>query len=80
MELGDSFGRIGERTVGPEGVRHSTASLTLSTNLDSWDFENLNHQPKNSHGLDLGLTAHMLYLLLNVIAYFGKIIMSSSVG
>ena len=34
MELGDSYGRIGRRTAGPEGDKNSTGKPTESTNLD----------------------------------------------
>ena len=33
-QAGDSYGRIGGRNVGPEGVRNYTARPTESTNLD----------------------------------------------
>lgn len=59
MDLGDSYARIRERTVGPEGVRNSTGSQTASTNLDSWSSQRLNHLPKNILRLDLGLPKHM---------------------
>ena len=36
MELGNSYGRIEERTVGPERDRNSTGRPTESTNLDPW--------------------------------------------
>ena len=55
MELGDSYWRIGERIAGPKRNRNSTGRTTESTNLDPWGSQNLNHQPKNIHGLDLGL-------------------------
>jgi hypothetical protein len=47
------------RIVGPKGDRNSTARPSKSTNLDPWGSQNLNHQPKNIHGLDLGLLAQM---------------------
>ena len=59
MELGDSYGKVGKRIVGPEGDRNSTGRPTESTNLDSWVSQNLSHQPNNTHGLDLGLPAQM---------------------
>jgi hypothetical protein len=59
IELVDSYGRIGERITGPEGDRNSTGRPTESTNLDSWDSQSLNHEPKNIHRLDLSLPAHM---------------------
>ena len=55
MELGDSCGRTGGRIVGPKGDRNSTGRLTV-TNLEP--SLSLN-QPKNIHGLDEGLPAHM---------------------
>jgi hypothetical protein len=59
MELGDAYGRTGGRTAGPEGDRNSTGRPTESTNLDPWDSQSLNQQPKNIHRLDLCLPAHM---------------------
>jgi hypothetical protein len=35
--LGNSYGRIGGRIMGPEGDKNSTGRLTESTNLDPWD-------------------------------------------
>jgi hypothetical protein len=57
MELGYSDGRIGGKIVGPKGDRNSIG--TESTNLDPWGSQSLNHQPKNIHGLDLGLPIYM---------------------
>jgi hypothetical protein len=59
MELEDSYERIGGRIIGSKGNRSSTGRPTESTNLDLWGFQSLNHQPKNMHGLDLGLLPHM---------------------
>jgi hypothetical protein len=59
IELGNSYGRIGIRIAGPEGDRNSIGRATKSTNLDPWGSKSLNHQPKNIHGVDLGLPAHM---------------------
>jgi hypothetical protein len=39
MKLGDSYGRIRGRIVGPEGDRNSTGRPTESTNLDHWGSE-----------------------------------------
>lgn len=39
--------------------RNSTGRPTESTNLDPWGSQIVNHHPKNIHGLDLGLPAHM---------------------
>jgi hypothetical protein len=47
MEFGDSFGRIGERIVGPEMDKKTIGRPTESTNLDPWSPQSLNHQPKN---------------------------------
>jgi hypothetical protein len=47
MELEDSYGRIRERTAGPEGERNTTGRPIESTNLESWDSQRLNHKPKN---------------------------------
>ena len=59
MELGDSDERIGGKNSGTEGDRNSRGRPPEPTNLDSWDSQNLNHQPKNIHRLDLGLPIHM---------------------
>jgi hypothetical protein len=59
MELGDSYGRTGGRVAAQKGDRNSTGRPTDSTNPDPWSTQNLNHQLKNIHGLDLGLPAHM---------------------
>ena len=58
IELRDSYGRIGGKTVSPEGDRSATGRPIESTNLDPWDSQSLNHQQKSIHGLDLGLSAH----------------------
>jgi hypothetical protein len=58
MELGDSYGRIGEMIAGPKD-KNSTGRPTKSTNLDPWGSQSMNHQPKNIPGLDLSLPAHM---------------------
>jgi hypothetical protein len=42
-----------------KGIETSTGRPTESTNLDPWDFQGLNHQPKNIPGLDLDLSAQM---------------------
>ena len=62
MELGDSYGRIGGRIVGPEGDTNSTGIPTESTNLDPWGSQSLNHLPKNIHGLDLGFPTHKQHI------------------
>jgi hypothetical protein len=49
MELGNSDGRVGGKDC-----RNSTGRPTESTNLDPWDSQWLNHQPKSIQGLDLG--------------------------
>jgi hypothetical protein len=59
MKLGDSYGRIGGRIMDPEGDRNSTGRLRESTNLDPWDSQVINHQPKNIYGPDLDLMEHM---------------------
>jgi hypothetical protein len=59
VELGYSYGRIGGRIAGPKGDKNSTRRPTESTNLDPWGSQRLNQQPKNIHGLDLGLPTHM---------------------
>ena len=58
MELRDSY-RIGGKFGAPKGDRNTTGRPTESLNLDPWGSQSLNHQPKNIHGLDLGLPAHM---------------------
>ena len=45
IEVGDSYGRIGGRIVGPKGDRNSTGRITGSTSLDQWGSLSLNHQP-----------------------------------
>jgi hypothetical protein len=47
MELGDSYGRIGERIAGPKGERNSTERPIQSTNLDPWGSES--EPPTNEH-------------------------------
>ena len=59
MELGDSYGRIGGRIVGPKVDRNSAGRPAESTNLNAWGSQSLNHQPKNIYRLDLGLPTHM---------------------
>jgi hypothetical protein len=60
MELGHSHRRIRGRIAGPEG------RPTGSTNLDPWGSHSLYHQPKNIHGLDLGIPRHM-YQMFNLV-------------
>ena len=43
----------------PEGDKNSIGRPTESTNLDPWDSQRLNHQPKSIHRLDLGFPALM---------------------
>jgi hypothetical protein len=59
MELGDSYGRLGGRIVGPEGDRNSTGKPTESTNQGPWGSQRLTYQPKNIYGLNLDLPEHM---------------------
>jgi hypothetical protein len=66
MKLGDCYGRIRGRFEGPEGDRNSKGRPTESTNLDPWGSQNLNHQPKNIHRLDLGLPTHMQQLCIGL--------------
>ena len=66
MELGDSNGKIEGRIAGLYGDRNSTGRQTESTNLDPWGSQSLNHQPKNTYGLDLGLPTFMYLLDLHV--------------
>ena len=51
-----SYGRVGG-FEGPEWSRNSIGG-TESMNLDPWDPQSLNHQPKNILGLDLGSLAY----------------------
>jgi hypothetical protein len=53
MKLEDSYGRIRGRISSPTG------RPTESTNLNSWGSQSLNHQPKNIHGLAIGLPEHI---------------------
>ena len=55
MELGDFYGRIEVRIAVLKGKRLHRKT----TNLDPWGSKRLNHQPKNIHGLDLGLPSHI---------------------
>ena len=43
----------------PQKNTKSTGRPTESTNLGPWCSRSLNHQPKNIHGLNLGLPIHM---------------------
>jgi hypothetical protein len=54
IKCGDSYGRVGGITAGPKGNRNFTRRPTESTNLDPWNSQRRNHQPKSIHGLDLG--------------------------
>jgi hypothetical protein len=38
MELGDSYGSIGGRIIGPKGDSNCTARPTEATNLVPWGF------------------------------------------
>lgn len=51
-EGGDSCGRVGERTEGPEADGNPTGRPRESTNLDPWSAQKLSHQPKYIHGWD----------------------------
>lgn len=53
MELGDSYGRVGGRIMGPKGDGNSKGRPTESTNLDLWCLSKTEHQPKNIHRMDL---------------------------
>jgi hypothetical protein len=59
MERGNSYGRMEGRIAGSKGDRNSTGRPTVSTNLDPWGSQSLNHQLKSIHEQDLGLSAHM---------------------
>lgn len=55
----DSYGRVGERTEVPKGL--GTPQEDQESQL-AWILEalkRLNHQPENTHRLDLGLPTHM---------------------
>jgi hypothetical protein len=45
--------------LGPNGDRSSIGRLRELTNLDPRGSQSQNHQPKNAHGLDLGLHIYM---------------------
>lgn len=53
MELGDSYGRVGGRIMGPKGDGNSKGRPTESPNLDLWCLSKTEHQPKNIHRMDL---------------------------
>jgi hypothetical protein len=44
---------------GPKGDRNSTGRPTESSNLDPWSSQRTNHQPKSTHGLDLGFCTYL---------------------
>ena len=56
MELEDSYGRVGGRTEGPKqiGTLQEDQQSQLTWTLE--DSQKLNHQPKNTHWLNLGTT------------------------
>jgi hypothetical protein len=60
MELGNSYGRTGG-IEGPEGDRNSTGRPAEPTNLDPWELPE--SEPKNNHGLNLGLPMQMCSLV-----------------
>ena len=41
------------RIAAPKGTGMPQEDKHASTNLDPWGSQRLNHQPKNTHGLDL---------------------------
>jgi hypothetical protein len=55
----NSYGRRGGRITGLVKARNSTEIPTDSIKLDPWGFQSLNHQPKRTHGLDLGLPTNI---------------------
>ena len=59
LELGVSSGRRRERIAVPEGDRKSTRRTTEFSNDVPWGSQSLNYQPKNVHGLNLGLPAQI---------------------
>lgn len=69
MYLGDSYGRVEERTDHHKGDRNSSGRPKESTHLDSWGSQNLNQQPKFIHRLDLG-----------PLTYIADVQLSSHVG
>ena len=52
MELGDSYGRVGVRTEGPEGDGNPTGGPTESTSLDLYELQRRRHQSKDAHRLE----------------------------
>jgi hypothetical protein len=56
MELGDSYGRVGERIESPISDRNSTERPIETTNLNPRDSQRVNQLPKNTHGLNLPAT------------------------
>ena len=54
MKLGNSYGRVGRRTEGPEENRNFRGRPTESPNMDPWGSQRLNHQLKSIYCLDLG--------------------------
>lgn len=69
MELENSYGKVGRRIVGIERDGNYIGRSTKSTSLDSWGYQRLNHQPKSIHGLDLGLSTHMLQICSLVLMW-----------
>ena len=48
---------------GPKGDKDTVGSPTESINWDLWCSQKLNHQPKNTHGLGIGLPTQMYSLV-----------------
>ena len=64
MELGDSYGRIGGRIVGPKGDRNLTGRPTEPTNLDLWSSPTKEHtqagpRPPRTYVADVQLDLHV---------------------
>lgn len=53
MELGDSYGRVGGRIIGPTEDGNAKGRPTESTNLDLLCLSKTDHQPQNIHRMDL---------------------------
>jgi hypothetical protein len=50
------YGRTGRRIEDSKEDRNSIGRPIETTNLDPWGSQNLKHQPKNIHRLDLDLS------------------------
>jgi hypothetical protein len=53
------YGSKGGRITVPKGNRNSIERPAELMSLDTWDFQNMNHQPKNIRGQDIGFPIYM---------------------